>query len=55
MAPARRAVATASRIIRGAPLPDATAPRRSRAAAITGADDGVLIVATWALSPRTLV
>jgi len=48
-------VTIASRIIRTAPWAEAAAPRRSLVAAITGAASGVLIVASWALSPRTFV
>ena len=55
LAPHRRAVAIASRSIRTAPWAEGAAPRRSRVAAITGAASGVLIVASWALSPRILV
>ena len=46
---------TASRTRRTAPCADAAAPRRNRAAAITGAAFVVLIVATWALRPLTFV
>ena len=55
MAPARRVVMIASRTRRTAPCADAAAPRRSRAATITGAACAVLIVASCALRPLTFV
>ena len=42
-----------SPISRAAPCAEATLPFRSRVAAITGAEVGVLIVASWAFSPFT--
>ena len=55
VAPHRRAVVIASRSMRTAPCAEGAAPRRNRVAAITGAASAVLIVASWAFSPRILV
>jgi len=54
VAPALRAVTRASATRRAAPLAEFVGPRRSRVAAITGADSGVETIASNALSPLTL-
>lgn len=53
--PAARAVLIAWASNRPTPVAEAVLPRRSRARAITGAELGLLIVASWMLSPRTPV
>ena len=53
VAPQARAVPTASAARLAAPRLEAAFPPRSRAAAITGADSGVLTVAASAFRPRT--
>ena len=51
--PAARAVAMAPAAKLAAPRAEAAFPPRSRVAAITGADSGVLTTAASAFSPRT--
>jgi len=51
--PQARAVPMASAARLAAPRPDAALPPRRRAAAITGADSGVLTTAASAFSPLT--
>src|SRR5450756_418045 len=54
VAPALRAVTSASATRRAAPLAEFVAPRRSRVAAITGAETGVETIASSAFKPLTL-
>ena len=53
VAPALRAVTSASVTRRAAPLAEFVAPRRSRVVAITGAETGVEQVASNAFRPLT--
>ena len=53
MQPQSRAVAMARAVRLAAPRAEAALPPRSRVAAITGADSGVLMVAASAFRPRT--
>jgi len=54
VAPALRAVTSASATRRAAPLAEFVAPRRSRVATITGADNGVETIPSNAFKPLTL-
>ena len=54
VAPALRAVTRASATNRAAPFAEFVAPRRSRVAAITGAETGVETTARSAFKPLTL-